>query len=206
MHLSFSLLLLSLLVLKVHVNSLLTPKSSATASRLEANYGSVGEASSSVGEILVIGATGRVGRAVVSKLKSSGKSVKCLVRDTRRAETFTELRDTSFIHGSVEDMDALIKATSGCDVVVDVHGMRPPRFTKLFDLIQHPKHDPTHPYNVNYIGTKHVLAAMKINNVKKLVRITGSMTAKSPFIFPVWIFNILLSMSPKWHEVAIAYA
>lgn len=156
------------------------------------------------GNILVIGANGRVGRSVVSKLKSSGKSVKCLVRDIQRASTFTELENTSLVYGSTDDISSLVEATSGCDVVIDVHGMRPPRFTKIFDLFRHPKNDPTHPYNVNYLGTRRVLAAMKINNVKKLVRITGALTGKSPFRFPVWLFDILLSMSPKWHEVHAA--
>jgi hypothetical protein len=68
------------------------------------------------------------------------------------------------------------------------------------DLFRFPILDLNHPYNVNYLGTKRILSAMKIQKVRKLVRITGSLIGKSSILFPVVLFNLLLSMSPKWHE------
>ncbi len=156
--------------------------------------------------VLVIGATGRVGKEVVKKLASSSSpscKVKCLVRDltSKDATNLASLPNTELYQGCVEDINSLIEASKGCQVVVDVHGMKPPRFTKLpYDLFVHPSKDRTHPYNVNYLGTKRVLAAMKINNVQKLVRITGSLTGKSAWLLITMMFNLLLSMSPKWHE------
>jgi hypothetical protein len=50
------------------------------------------------------------------------------------------------------------------------------------------------------MGVKNLLAAMKINGVGKLVRITGSLVGKSPFLPFIFLFNILLSMTNKWHE------
>ena len=155
--------------------------------------------------VLVVGATGRVGREVVKKLCSSSPpcNVKCLVRDLTsiEARNLASLPNTQLYKGCVEDMDSLIEASKGCDVVVDVHGMRPPRFTKFpRDLFVHPSKDKTHPYNVNYLGTKRILTAMKINKIQKLIRITGSLTGKSAWFWITIMFNLLLSMSPKWHE------
>lgn len=84
--------------------------------------------------------------------------------------------------------------------VVDVHGVRPPRFSKFKDLFKGPsEEDIDHPYTINFLGTKKLLAAMETNNCRKLIRITGSLVGKhwSPFVA---LFNILLSFTNKWHE------
>lgn len=152
-------------------------------------------------KILIIGATGRVGRTVVSKLMLNGNSqVRCLVRNYEKASSIRELAGSELLVGSTNDLNSLVTACDGCHVVVDVHGMSPPRFSKIDDIFHFPGSDLNHPYNVNYLGTKRLLSAMKTKNVKKLVRITGSLIGKSPFLLPVILFNILLSMSPKWHE------
>ena len=161
----------------------------------------------------------------MSKLKNVC-DVNCLVRTNseKLALTLPELQGAKIILGDTNDLESIVRASEGCDVVIDVHGMRPPRFTKVSDLFRSPEGDATHPYNVNYLGVKRVLAAMKLNNVKKIVRITGiiatkllhnivnislarsfaywigSLTGKSPYLIPVILFNFLLSMSPKWHE------
>ena len=199
--LTYVLLIWKCAALNVGTHLISSPR--VSASKLELQNGSdrayVGIADYPT-KYLIIGATGRVGSRVVSKLISAGYDVKCLVRDQTRASAMGELKGAVFHEGSTDDIESLVNATRDCDVVVDVHGMKPPRFSKLTDLVLHPKHDNTHPYNVNYLGTKRVLAAMKINNVRKLVRITGSLTGKPAFLFPIVLFNFLLSMSPKWHE------
>ena len=152
-------------------------------------------------KVLVIGATGRVGREVVTKLKGlGGVDINCLVRNLVSAKKLVELSNTNLIEGNTESIECLLDASKNCDVIIDVHGMKPPRFSKLSDLFTKPDGDKTHPFNVNYLGTKRIISAIKINKVKKLIRITGSLTGKSPFLFPVFLFNLLLSMSPKWHE------
>jgi nucleoside-diphosphate-sugar epimerase len=55
---------------------------------------------------------------------------------------------------------------------------------------------------VNFIGVKNVLSAMKENNVKKYIRITGATVGKSPFSPFRVLFAILLSLSGKWHEAS----
>ena len=52
------------------------------------------------------------------------------------------------------------------------------------------------------MGVKKILAAMQINGVDKLVRITGALTDKNEFKFFVYLFNLLLRKSTKWHEAS----
>jgi len=151
---------------------------------------------------LVIGATGRVGKSVVSKLVDSGIRTTCLVRDINKATSLTEKSGVLLIRGNVNDLQSLIEATSDCDLVIDVHGVNPPRFTRLTDIFRHPKYDLSHPFNVNYIGVQNVLSAMKKNNVRKIVRLTGSSVGRSSFSPVVALFNIILSMTVRWHERA----
>ena len=93
-----------------------------------------------------------------------------------------------------------MKASEDCHTIISTHGMKPPRRSKLGDLLRNPASDMDHPYNINFLGTKKILAAMQINNVKKLVRITGALVNTNEFHPFVFLFNSLLSNSVKWHE------
>jgi nucleoside-diphosphate-sugar epimerase len=152
--------------------------------------------------ILVIGGTGRVGRAVVPKLIKEGFSVRVLCRNLSQAKNLTELTGAVLFEGDVCNLDSIITASVDCSAVVDVHGMRPARFSKITDLFTHPRNIPSHPYNINYLGVKKVLAAMEINKVSKIVRITGALVDKSAFIPVRILFNFLLSMTTRWHEAS----
>ena len=83
--------------------------------------------------------------------------------------------------------------------------MKPPRLTKISDLWRHPSYDLSHPYNVNFIGTKNIVDACKLNNVRKVIRLTGALTGKPATLPFVILFNLLLSFSPKWHEKSEKY-
>ena len=153
--------------------------------------------------VLVIGSSGRLGRVVVSKLVSQGIETVSLVRDPAAALKLPELAGSKIVQGDVTDVDSLQSAMAGgtIDKVIDVHGVRPPRFVKLRDILRRPAEDDiTHPYNINYKGTANVLSAMKTNNVKKLVRLTGALVGASCWKPFVALFNFLLSFSNKWHE------
>ena len=152
--------------------------------------------------VLVIGGTGRVGRAVVPKLINEGFSVRVLCRDLSQAKNLTELNGAVLFEGDVCNLDSIIAASVDCSAIVDVHGMRPTRFSKISDLFNHPRNIPSHPYNVNYLGVKKILAAMEINKVSKIVRITGALVGKSAFIPIRILFNVLLSMTTRWHEAS----
>lgn len=156
--------------------------------------------------MLVIGGTGRVGRYLIQKLVQRGIEVKALVRDRPRDKVVEGFDGVEIIKGSVEDFDAMKLATKDCVSVIDVHGVSPPRFSKFQDLFVHPKNSPNHPHVINYLGTKLILEAMKLNGVTKLVRVTGALAGASAFNPVCILFNMLLSMTVLWHyqsEVAI---
>lgn len=100
------------------------------------------------------------------------------------------------------DVDSLTAGCQDCDFIIDVHGVKPPRFSKVSDLWIHPssRKNVNHPHNINFIGTKNVLAAMRRANVAKLVRITGALVGSSTVSFATILFNMLLSMTVMWHE------
>ena len=146
--------------------------------------------------VLVVGATGRLGRRVVQALQREQVAVRALIRGGDH--DFDS--DVEVVQGNVLDSESLQRATQDCDAVISVQGMKPLRFSKLQDLIRHPSLDPLHPYNVNYMGTKNILSAMKSNQVKKIVRITGSAIGKGELYLFKALFNLILSFTVKWHE------
>ena len=154
----------------------------------------------SLAPVVVIGATGRVGRQVVKQLVSQGVETRCLVRDEEKAQMQDCLHGAMLFKGDVTDLSSLMAVTEGAGAVIDCHGVNPPRLTKVTDLFTHPRHLLDSPYTINFLGTKRVIAAMSMNGVGKLVRVTGALTGRSAFLLPVAIFNLLLSMTCKWHE------
>lgn len=81
-------------------------------------------------------------------------------------------------------------------------GPRPRRYFKISDLWTHPKHDINHPYSVNYLGIKRILAAMYMNKIPKLIRITGALTDRNPFSPFVMLFNLLGAFRIKWNHLS----
>ena len=67
------------------------------------------------------------------------------------------------------------------------------------DLWTHPRKDEakTHPYYVNYMGTKNIIEAAEKAGVKRLVRITGLSCGLSAFNPFTYLLNLLVSMAIK---------
>mmetsp|Transcript_29087 Transcript_29087/g.56985 ORF Transcript_29087/g.56985 Transcript_29087/m.56985 type:complete len:337 (+) Transcript_29087:144-1154(+) len=160
--------------------------------------------------VLVVGATGRVGQRVVRSLLDNRYLVRCAVR---KPETASALFSSSSSHRNrveicpcdiVTATDAsLDSVVSGCTAVIDVHGVKPPRLTRWRDLfVRDPLNgdDPSHPAVVNYAGPLKLLEAAKRNAVSKYIRLTGLSSSMSPFTPIAFLFNMLLSMTVKWHE------
>ena len=144
------------------------------------------------------------------------------MRNADQAKLYSELSGSEFVEGNVLNLvilyslsfsgatidgnsiptqPSLMTACQGCDAVISVHGMKPPRFSKVIDFSRHPRHDWTHPYNVNFIGTRNIIEAMQAANVSKLVRITGATVGAPVLLNPLKVlFATLLSMSARWHE------
>ncbi len=69
--------------------------------------------------MLVVGATGGFGRAVVEERLRRGRPVRCLVRDPLKASRlFGERRGLEIIQGDAEDGPAVLAAADGCSSIV----------------------------------------------------------------------------------------
>ncbi len=67
-------------------------------------------------KILIIGATGLLGRPVVDRLVEDGQSVRVLTRNTEKARAM--FGDTvEIIEGSATDIDDVVRSMHGCDAV-----------------------------------------------------------------------------------------
>ena len=75
---------------------------------------------SSPTSVLIVGATGGIGRRVVAAAQQHGLDVRALVRDPARAERL--LPGADLMPGDLEKPDTLRAAVSGVDAVVFTHG------------------------------------------------------------------------------------
>jgi len=107
--------------------------------------------------ILVTGATGFLGSALVRQLVVAGESVKALVRPTSDRRNLTGI-DVELVLGDITDRASLDAALAGCDRVYHVAG--------LYDLLGRPARDY---YQVNVVGTRNVLAACHAAGVNRVV-------------------------------------
>ena len=71
-------------------------------------------------KILVVGATGSVGRLVVEEALQAGHTVRALVRDSRRAERLSAQAER--VVGDLTQPDTLKAAVEGVDAIVFTHG------------------------------------------------------------------------------------
>ncbi|HTV00138.1 MAG TPA: SDR family oxidoreductase [Luteitalea sp.] len=70
--------------------------------------------------VLVVGATGSVGRLVVEEAAARGHAVRALVRDARKAARV--LRDVDVVEGDLTRPDTLTAAVEQVDAIVFTHG------------------------------------------------------------------------------------
>jgi uncharacterized protein YbjT (DUF2867 family) len=71
-------------------------------------------------KVLVVGATGSIGRPVVAEALRRGYSVRALVRDTRRGRMLGE--DVELVVGDLTEAASLAPAVAGVDAIVFTHG------------------------------------------------------------------------------------
>lgn len=78
-------------------------------------------------QLLVIGATGSVGRLVVARALADETSVRVLVRDQRRAEKLLGSDNIEFVVGDATDPDVMAKAVDGVQKIILTHAAHQPR-------------------------------------------------------------------------------
>jgi len=105
-------------------------------------------------QVLMTGATGFLGRAVVRRLREAGHTVAALVRKTDADLTALGVEQQ---HGDVTSLDAMIAAATGRDAVVHCAARVAP-FGTVDDY-----------FDANVRGTDNVLAACAVADVRKLV-------------------------------------
>jgi len=171
---------------------------------------------------LVVGSTGKVGRLVVSELVSQGRPVHALVRNATKAREDAKLPlDSELLKvfcGDLHSEAELRAACQGCGAVIAVSGTT--RFSKPGDFLPwrffgndpmaarratRPLEDLTHPYAVNYEGIVRLARVAEESGATKFVRLTG-LSVGFPVYNPVTVlFNLLLSLTGKWHDRAEKY-
>lgn len=127
--------------------------------------------------VLVLGATGGTGRAIVQKLNELGHVPVALVRSPEKAKDLNAV----IVEGDARDPAALEKALANCDAVISALGTPASPFREVTLLST---------------ATKALVAAMQQQNVRRLVSITGigagSSRGHGGFLFDRIIMPLLL--------------
>ena len=125
-----------------------------------AGCSSIGTADAEPRLVLVAGATGGTGRALVNQLTASGYEVRALVRDEKKARAV--LGDgIGYAVGDVRDVDTLITAMQGTTYVISAIGSTRP--------------DPSNnPESVDYGGVKNMAIAAAKTGIKQFVLVSSS--------------------------------
>lgn len=105
-------------------------------------------------KVLVLGATGGTGRAIVAQLKQRGHVAVALVRSAAKAKDL----DAILTEGDARDEAALDRALAGCDAVISALGTPASPFREVTLLSA---------------ASRALVAAMRRRQVRRLVAITG---------------------------------
>jgi uncharacterized protein YbjT (DUF2867 family) len=108
--------------------------------------------------VLIIGATGMLGRPVVRRLIEDGFSLRAMVRDLERARRLLP-RECAILPGDVRDDMRLLRALEDCDAV----------YVNLAEPMT--RHRP--PWDPEVDGARAVIAAMRASGVRRILRISA---------------------------------
>jgi len=127
-------------------------------------------------KVLVVGATGATGQAIVRELQSRSIPFCALVRNPDRAREILG-NDIEIREGNVLDRYLLIEAIGDTDRVICATGARPS--LNIFGPLQ-----------VDYLGTKNLVKACQVRDIKHLVIVSSLLT--SVFFHPLNLFWLVL--------------
>ena len=112
-------------------------------------------------KVLITGGAGFIGSNLAKRLVDDGNDVvvlDSLLRGNKlEKETFEKIE---FIHGDVRDFDLVTKASAGCDLIF--------HFAAVLgvDIVAD---NPVETMDVEVIGTRNVVMAAEVNNIKKVM-------------------------------------
>jgi uncharacterized protein YbjT (DUF2867 family) len=113
--------------------------------------------------ILITGATGYVGRHLVSRLVEQGERPRCLVRDVKRAATILPASNVELAQGDTVDPASLQEAVRGIDTIVHA----------AFITADHKESTGNHYEDTNVRGTENLIKAASAAGVKRMIEISG---------------------------------
>jgi len=170
--------------------------------------------------ILVVGATGKVGRKIVQQLlqQDPSREVRALVRNPDKAQKLffqNNLKGNGNLIKLIvcdlgsPDHKVLNNAVEGCDAIISVSGCL--RYSKLSDFLPTRlfsdagneefwcDDDRSHPYFVNFKTQSLLVDLAKKHKCSRFVRLTALSAGYSPFHPVSIILSSVLSMTSRHH-------
>ena len=114
--------------------------------------------------ILITGATGFLGRNLLSGLAESRKDIVCLLRETNKNNIAALAGNAQFVCGDLRNKESLLAATKNAEAVINLAAATSGNKNTL--------------YETNVAGTKNLVMACEKNKVKKLIHISSSAATK----------------------------
>jgi NADH dehydrogenase len=113
--------------------------------------------------ILITGATGYIGRHLVSRLVAQDERPRCLARDVKRAATILPAGNVELAQGDTVDSASLQEAVRGIDTIVHA----------AFITADHKESKGNHYEDTNVRGTENLIKAASAAGVKRIIEISG---------------------------------
>jgi len=140
-----------------------------------------------MGPILVVGATGQLGTAVVDRLRKSGQRVRALVRPTSPREFDSEGVELAF--GDLREPESLVAACQGMTTVVATANAVVPRQAGTFDEVERTGYD-------------NLLDACKAENVRRILFTSVPVT---PYDKSVTTFRLKRAIEDRIRGSGLSY-
>ncbi|MBI1280316.1 MAG: SDR family NAD(P)-dependent oxidoreductase [Anaerolineaceae bacterium] len=110
-------------------------------------------------EILVTGATGFLGGALVRRLASDGVHVRALARRPQNAAYIKDLPNVTIVEGDITDAERMKQLAQACSIIFHVAAALGGNFEKQ--------------YHINVNGTRNVIAAAAESKVERVVHVSS---------------------------------
>jgi NADH dehydrogenase len=110
-------------------------------------------------KVFITGATGFVGRHMLTRLLAEGHSVRALVRDPQKAN-LAERAKVELVAGDVAEGTGLDQGMQGCDAVIHLVGIIVEKGSNTFERVHH-------------LGTRNVVEAAKRTGIKRFVQMSA---------------------------------